>query len=197
MRASGKSVDLVLLKCLRCGTLVQAGEQEVAWVCAQCAQGLQLTVDGLGPLSVNWAAARPGLVSAQNRWLPFWVFTGAVRFNRREAFSGANQPDRLWSSQRRFYIPACPAALEQMQRLGADLTRKQTPLIAGPAAGPLANCTLFPDDARQAAEFVVLTIEADQKDKLRVVEFALDLGEPELWVLPFEEQGDLRPALAE
>jgi len=36
----------------------------------------------------------------------------------------------------------------------------------------------------QVVEFVVLTIEADRKDKLKTVEFRLDLGEPELWVLP-------------
>ena len=185
------SIELVLLKCVRCGTFVPAEEDEVAWVCAQCGQGLQLTPAGLSPLTVNWAAAQPG-AAREVRWLPFWVFTGTANFYRRESYGGQNQPDKLWNSPRRFYIPAFPAPLEQMETLGADLTRKQLALTAGPAIGLLKNCTLFPDDARHAAEFVVLTIEADRKDKLKNVEFTLDLNEPELWVLPFEGEAEVR-----
>ena len=178
------SVELVLLKCLRCGKGIPAAEEEVAWVCAQCGQGMQLTPDGLAPLEVNWAAPRPG--AAQIRWLPFWVFTGAVIFLRRETYNVLKSaPDRLWESPRRFYIPGFPTTLEQLGELGAELTRKQAALQAGPPVGELQNCTLFPDDARQAAEFVVLTIEAKQKDKLKGVDFRLDLGEPEMWVVPF------------
>jgi len=176
------SLELVLLKCLHCGTHVPAGEEEVAWVCAQCGQGMQLSSEGLAPLTVNWAVPWPG--AAQLRWLPFWVFTGTVTFLRRENYGGKSEPDKLWSGPRRFYVPAFPASLDQLETLGADLTRKQVALQSGPAVGELKDCTLFPDDARQAVEFVVLTIEADRKDKLKTVEFRLDLGEPELWVLP-------------
>jgi hypothetical protein len=180
------SIELVLLKCLRCGAHLPAGEEEVAWVCAQCGQGMQLTPDGLAPLTVQWAAARPGVQGAS--WLPFWVFGGTVHLARRETY-GVNLfgggPDRLWEARRRFYVPAFPAPLEQLETVGADLTRRQIPLNAGPPAGALKDCTLFPDDARQAAEFVVLTIEADRKDKLKTITFTLNLDEPELWVLPF------------
>lgn len=176
------SLELVLLKCLHCGTHVPAGEEEVAWVCAQCSQGMQLSSEGLAPLTVNWAAPRPG--AAQLRWLPFWVFTGTVTFLRRENYGGKSEPDKLWSGPRRFYVPAFPTSLDQLETLGADLTRKQITLKAGPAAGALKDCTLFPGDARQVVEFVVLTIEADRKDKLKTVEFRLELSEPELWVLP-------------
>ena len=178
------SIELVLLKCLRCSAHLPAGEEEVAWVCAQCGQGMQqLTEAGLAPLAVNWAAPRPGATDL--RWLPFWVFTGTVTFMRRENYGGRSEPDKLWSGPRRFYIPAFPAPLQQMETLGADLTKQQIPLRPGPPMGALQNCTLFPADARLAAEFVVLTIEADRKDKLKGVEFRLDLNEPEMWVLPF------------
>ena len=186
------SIELVMLKCLQCGRHLPSGEEEVAWVCAQCGQGMQLASDGLAPLTVNWAAARPGKV--QIRWLPFWVFTGTVNFIRRENYGGKSEPDKLWSAARRFYIPAFPASLDQLEALGADLTRKQIALKAGPAIGGLKDCTLFPDEARHAIEFVVLTIEAERKDKLKTVEFNLDLNEPELWVLPFIED---KPVLAE
>jgi hypothetical protein len=177
-----ESIALGLLKCPRCGALVPAQEEEVAWVCAQCSQGLQLAPAGLAPLSVNWAAARPG---GQLRWAPFWVFVGAVTFNRRESYHGSRPPERLWATPVRFYVPAFAAPLRQMADLGADLTRRQVRLTAGPAQGALTGCTLGLDDAAQAADFIVLTIEAAQSDKLKSVDFALKLSQPELWLLPF------------
>jgi hypothetical protein len=178
---------------MRCGTPVQAQEDEVAWVCSQCGQGLQLTSDGLAPLNVCWAAIRGDPRSY--RWVPFWVLSGLVHFQQRESYGGRRAPDRLWNGPCRFFVPAYPIGLEDMQRLGADLTRRQPQLQPGQPAGALAQCTLFPEDARQAAEFIVLTIEADQRDKLREVGFTLQLGEPELWLLPFTEQGGFRPAI--
>lgn len=179
------SVELVLLKCPRCRTPIRADEEEVAWVCSQCQQGLQLTSTGLALLTVNWAAAQPG--NSKIQWLPFWVFTGTVSFSRRETYSfgSGSQPDKLWSAPRRFYIPAFPLAIEQLQTLGADLTRRQVPLKSSQVVGTLTQCSLAPEDARQAAEFVVLTIEAAHSDKLKAVDFTLNLNEPELWVLPF------------
>jgi hypothetical protein len=184
------SVELSLLKCLRCSTFVPAQEDEVAWVCAQCGQGLQLTETGLAALAVNWAAARPG--AAQLRWLPFWVFTGAVSFARRESYSGSRPPERLWNGPCRFYVPAFAMPLQPMQDLGAELTRRQIPLKAGPSQGALTGCTFHLDDARQAVEFIVLTIEAAQSDKLRAVDFSLKLEAPELWVLPFISETQAR-----
>jgi hypothetical protein len=177
------SIELSLLKCLRCGALVPAQEDEVAWVCAQCGQGLQLAPAGLAPLSVNWAAGRAG--AARLRWEPFWVFVGAVAFSHRESYQGSRPPEKLWGAPVRFYIPAFTTALPQMQALGADLTRRQIRLTAGPAQGALAGCTLTLDDASQAADFIVLTIEAAQSDKLKSVDFSLELNQPELWMLPF------------
>jgi len=223
------SVELVPLKCVRCGTFVQAAADEVAWVCHQCGQGLLLDEAGLAPLAVHWPAPQgprlleryagtpegavstprsnsPGALAGPSglrdgqqagslRWLPFWAFTGSVHFAVRQSYSGSRKPDKLWNAPRRFFIPAFPYPLEDMQQLGATLTRQQPALQPGPAAAPLSRCTLFPADARQAVEFIVLTIEADQKDKLRQVSFTLELSEPELWVLPFTEQGGLRLAV--
>jgi hypothetical protein len=34
-------------------------------------------------------------------------------------------------------------------------------------------------------EFVVVSIEAARKDKLRSIQFSLDVAQPVLWLLPF------------
>src|SRR5512135_1929135 len=127
------SIELGLLKCSRCGALVPAQEDEMAWVCAQCGQGLQLALDGLAPLTVQWAAGRAGVTSL--RWAPFWVFVGTVTFSSRESYSGSRPPEKLWGPPVRFFVPAFAATLRQMQELGADLTRRQIKLAAGPAQG--------------------------------------------------------------
>ncbi len=182
------SVELVLLKCPQCSTPVPAEEDEVAWVCATCGLGLQLTEAGLAPLTVHWSAGR----TPQAAWLPFWVFTGTVRFSARESYSGRADADSLWAQPRSFYVPAFVVTLPQLEALGGELTRRQLPLHEGPAAGLVKQCTLLPEDARRAAEFIVTTLEADRKDILRNLSFTLDLGQPELWMLPFEGGSDVR-----
>jgi len=176
------SVTLNLLKCPQCSTPVPAEEDEVAWVCATCGSGLQLGEAGLAPVAVHWAAAPAGKRADSGR--PFWVFTGTAHFSNRLSFSGQAAPEALWNQAVRFFVPAYVCPLPQLQSLGADLTRRQPVLQAGPA-GALKGCTFLPEDAERAAEFVALSIEAARTDKLRLVEFSLQLAAPELWVLPF------------
>lgn len=185
---------LFALECVSCHYALTAGEQEVAWTCPQCGKGTQLTGDGLAAVTVNWCLARPGAPSA--RWLPFWVFSGRVVFGRRETFSGNEPPNTLWGAAVRFYIPAFSTSVDMLEALGAALTRKQPAFLAGPAAGQLADCSLLPEDAVTAAEFVVLTIEAERRDMLRRIEFQIhNKTAPELWVLPFAGEPALETLL--
>lgn len=182
------SVELVLLKCPQCSTPIPAEEDEVAWVCAICGLGLQLTDDGLRPLAVNWSARRAG----RPEWLPFWILTGTAAFGIRESYGGQAKQNPLWTGPRRFYVPAYTADLTEIETLGSELTRNQLPLEPGPPAGLLQHCTLLPEDARRAAEFIVATIEADRKDKVRNMSFTLNVGGAELWMLPFEGGREVR-----
>ncbi|MEK7323719.1 MAG: hypothetical protein AAB217_00515 [Chloroflexota bacterium] len=185
------TVELAPLKCVKCETMIQANEEEVAWTCPQCGQGNLLAPTGLAPLPVHWCVSRPG--QTQLKWLPFWVFTAVVNVSSRQTYGGNDQPDKLWREPRRFYIPAFTASLEQMEKLGADLTKAQPALTTGLVAGSLADCTLPPEDAISAAEFVVITIEADRRDKLREIHFAINTqNDPELWLLPFNGEPSLQ-----
>ncbi len=183
--AASASVQLVRLTCVKCNTPLPAEETDIAWVCANCEQGMLLTPTGLAPITVRWAAAKSG--AANLRWLPFWSFTGAVRFNQRLNFGGRSEADALWQQPQRFFVPAYPCSLPDLQAMGAALLKRRLNPTPGPtpAGGQLAHCTLFPADAKQAAEFVVLTIEAERKDKLKKIEFTIEATEPELWLLPF------------
>lgn len=182
------SVELILLKCPQCSTPVPAEDEEVAWVCATCGLGLQLTAQGLAPLTVQWSARRvAGAV-----WLPFWVLTGSANFHIRESYDGRAKQNPLWATPRRFYVPAYTASLHEIEVMGSELTRAQLPLEPGPPAGLLQHCTLLPEDAHRAAEFIVITIEADRNDKVRNLSFTLNLGAAELWLLAFEGGREFR-----
>ena len=53
-----RSVELIPLNCVRCGTPLPAEPDEAAWVCAQCGQGMILDPNaGLLSLQVNYSAA--------------------------------------------------------------------------------------------------------------------------------------------
>jgi hypothetical protein len=173
------SVELVLLKCIQCSTPVPAEEDEVAWVCATCGRGLLLTETELVPLGVNWAAGR-GQSGQPGR--PVWVFSGTVEIARRESYSGRGGADELWRNPVRLFVPAYTCPLQELEDVGARLTRQQPALTPGPA-GSLAGCTLLPAEARQVAEFIVLTIEAERNDKLKTIDIRLNVGAPELWVM--------------
>lgn len=180
--AANTSVQLVPMTCIKCATPLRAEEAEIAWTCEKCEQGMLLTANGLAPLTVRWAATAG---TTGIKWWPFWSFTGTVRFARRDSFGGRSEPDKLWGDPQQFFIPAYAASLQALETIGAELLKKRLRPAPGPAAGPLPACAFFPEDARHAAEFVVLTIEADRKDKLKSVEFTIQASEPELWVLPF------------
>lgn len=180
--AAETSVRLVPMTCLQCATPLRAEEDEIAWTCDKCAQGMLLTPTGLAPLTVKWAAApaTPGL-----KWWPFWSFTGTVRFARRDSFGGRSEPDKLWNEPQVFFVPAYAASLQELETIGAELLKKRLRPTAGAAAGRLPPVAVFPHDASRAAEFVVLNVEADRRDKLKSVEFTIQATEPELWILPF------------
>jgi len=99
-------VELVPLRCLRCDTPVPAEPDEVAWLCAQCGQGLLLDeAKGLAALEIQTAAGIPP--GALGR--PFWVASGQVRLQREthEGFIGrrTGQAERFWAEPRRFFVP--------------------------------------------------------------------------------------------
>jgi hypothetical protein len=189
-----QGVELVPLQCVRCSTPVRATPDEVAWVCANCGQGLLLDGEsGLRALEVKYAAVaqQAGLI-----WRPFWVTEGRVTFQARETYGHDRGPDEIWGAPQMFVLPAFECSLEEAGAWGVAFLRQPPRLVEGPA-GLLEGVTVDPQAARALAEFVVLTVEAERRDQLRKVAFDLDLVPPVLWAMPFtNESGTLRLALA-
>jgi len=174
-------VSLVPLVCPQCATAVPAGLEERAWVCAQCGIGLVLDESqGLVPLTVHYSAQ----VKHGDIGKPFWTALGSLRLQR-EKFSGNKDRDaeRFWSQPRRFFVPAFECPLETQLSLGNQMLLQPPDLKEGPAAA-YEPVTIGREDVKALAEFIAMTIEAGRDDKLKEVRFALDLAEPELWILP-------------
>ena len=178
-----KPIELVPLVCPQCSTPVPAEIDEVAWVCAQCGQGLALDqAEGIKSLRVNYHEGIP----ANTPGHPYWVTAGQVKMERSTYGSkgdGERASQEFWSEPRRFYVPAYKASLETLLAQATGLLRNPPVLHHGPAA-PFKSVTMPVEDVRPAVEFIVMAIEAERPDKIKRIEFSLELSEPFLWILP-------------
>ena len=177
-----KLIELVPLVCTRCQTPVPAQTDEVAWVCSQCGQGLLLSEEkGTIPLAVNFSAGIPPGKPGH----PFWVVTGQVSLQRR-IFGGGDQTQdaqQFWQSPRRFFVPAFTIQLDPLIETGTRLLQQPPALQPGSPAAFLP-VTLHPEDVKPMVEFIIIGIEASRRDKIKEIQFNLNLSAPELWILP-------------
>jgi len=175
-------VQLIPLVCVKCQTRLPAEPGEVAWVCGQCGQGLQLdTGKGLIPLEVNYTT---GIVP-NTPGKPFWVTEGKVTFASRQTYSGNEDREahNFWAQPRQFFVPAFNNTLEALLDLGSRFLQQPPSLQPGPASR-FEPVTLALEDVKPLAEFIVMALEAGRKDKLKEIQFSLELSSPVLWVLP-------------
>lgn len=178
-----KPVELIPLICPRCSTPLPAESDEVAWVCSQCGEGWSLEEErGLAPLRVEFAAGIPPNTSGK----PYWMVEGQVSLQR-QAFGFSqkqgSEAEVFWRQPRRFLIPAYSCTLEELLEQGTRMLL-QPPALQPGSPARFEPVTLAPDDLQATAEFIVMAIEANRKDKLKQVEFNLRQSSPVLWVLP-------------
>jgi hypothetical protein len=176
-------IKLIPLKCVRCETPVPAQPDEVAWMCAQCGQGLLLDEErGLAALKVHFAAGS----TTKGQGNPYWVTDGLVTLQR-ETYSTfgkkAEEARQFWSQPRRFFIPAFTCPLDLLISLGTGLLLRP-PELQPATPIPFTPVTLHPQDVSALIDFIVVAIEAERTDKVKQVRFSTQLGSPSLWILP-------------
>jgi hypothetical protein len=174
-------VELVALNCIRCGNPIPAETEEVAWACEQCDQGQQLGDDGLQPLQIHYAQEIPPNQTGK----PFWVCEGRVTLQR-DTYGRAkseNEARQFWAQPRKFVIPAFPYPVEEFSNDGVRWLQNPPKLAPGSAVS-FESVTVPVEDVRVWAEFLVMALEAARKDKVKTIQFQLELTEPQLWILP-------------
>lgn len=174
-------VTLVPLACPRCSTPVPARPEEMAYVCANCGQGMALHLEaGLQTLEVFYHTG----VAPNQIGRPFWVAEGRVQVDR-EMYSGNKdrQAKKFWGRSRLFFVPAYTLPLENLLEIGAKMVERPPKLVSGPVCR-FMTVSLPRADMTAVAEFIVMEIEADRRDKLKEVHLQVALGETVLWILP-------------
>jgi hypothetical protein len=174
-------VELIPLNCLRCGTPIPAEIDEFAWACAQCEQGQQLGDQGLIPLEIHYSQTIADNLTGN----PFWVCEGRVTIRRDTYGRAKSEKDaqKFWSQPRKFIIPAFSYPVDQFAKNGIRWLQKTPTMNAGPVVR-FAPVTVAVDDVTVWAEFLVVALEAERKDKVKKLDFELALGNPALWILP-------------
>jgi hypothetical protein len=92
----------------------------------------------------------------------------------------------MWDYPRALYVPAWEMSLHTAQNVGSRLIQQQPELqeIQPPEGATFTSATVTPGDARKLLEFIILAIEARRKDWLKNLQFELEIGEPEMIILP-------------
>lgn len=175
-------VELIPLKCIRCGTPISAEVDEVAWVCVQCGEGQQIGDNGLETLEIQYSQE----IQPPKKGRPFWVSKGIV-YLERQTYSGLGKKTRdsesFWNNPRKFFIPAFSYPIDEFTRVGVQWLRTPPTLTSGPSVD-FEPVTVTSDDLQAWAEFLVMAVEAERTDKVKSVQFELQLDEPQLWILP-------------
>ena len=90
---------------------------------------------------------------------------------------------RFWEQPRRFIIPAFPYPVDEFARKGVQWLQNPPVLQPGPVVD-FDPVVVAAEDVSAWAEFLVMALEAERKDKVKKVAFRLELEEPLLWILP-------------
>ncbi|MBL8096943.1 MAG: hypothetical protein JNL73_22390 [Anaerolineales bacterium] len=178
---------LIPLTCPTCHAGLDGESEQVVFVCPQCAAGWMLDDAPGAPvrlraLTIRYAPELRG--SALGR--PFWVAGGQVQVGRRDVHGRGSQERQAveqWATPRRFFVPAFKCDLNSAIDFGRRLLSEGPRPPAGSAA-PFVPAVVPARDLHGLAEFVIVSLEAERGDNLKTLRFALELGEPELWILP-------------
>jgi hypothetical protein len=174
-------IRLIALQCPRCSTSVPAQVDEVAWVCAQCGQGMLLSDEqGVLPLDVFFSAG----IQPTQKGAPFWVARGAVNLLSRQTYKGNSSKEmaEFWSVPRLFYVPAYRLPVEEMVAAGIKLLRQPVRMEPGSPAA-FHPVVVDPGDVHAIAEFIVMSVEAERKDALKELKVEIKLDPAQLWIL--------------
>jgi hypothetical protein len=178
-----QSPDVVVLRCVNCGTAVSINDTGLDTIAIQFAT----------PATENFDA-----------WVPLWLFNGRVNIQSRQT-QGSNKQakqdaEQLWGHPRRLYVPAWDIPTEAACQIGGNLVQRQPTFqqATPPDKATLIETILTPEDALKLLEFVVFNVEAARKDWLKDLQFTIEAAAPQLWAIPAQKEGNawrLQPLL--
>ncbi len=177
-------------------------DQDVIYYCTHCSAGLVLKYNRIRKVSLRFAA--PKIQHTEKiRYLPFWVFPTKGLLFSRETHSAqrsgslrkkqvfAEDCDRRFDRkaigkfETEFFVPAFNVTA--MIKLGAVFSAKRHE-ISETTGSRLLGGVISEEEAREIADLIYIFIEAAKSDWLKEIDFSLDLGDPKVVAMPFEEK---------
>lgn len=186
---------LVALKCEKCGSLLDADQNDVVYYCNNCDTGYELIneMDELAPAEVDFALPA-NVLDAEVIYYPFWVFDTDIKISSRDASGTSSVSGELFkkkqndgdvtNSVKKFYVPAFDTSLENIKQLGLGFTRQQ-PDYETVKKDKIRGCIYSSKDAEKIAEFIFLSLEAEKPDMIRSISYDLGLSSPKIVGMPF------------
>lgn len=193
---------VVQVKCPQCNSAITMKQKDTLFYCTQC-NTIHIRENGVEKLDYEIADFNP---SAQgDRWyVPFWrVYASFVVLSKRveggtafKLFSwlkGSSDSGNMF-----IYIPAPELDTATFRRLATMLTsnppRYSTRLNFGNVNR--VSAALSRKEAAELADFVVVTMEAEQPGVLQSLDYKLTVNDTKLVYLPFiKTSAGLQPAL--
>lgn len=193
--ASG--LRLVTLKCEKCGSLLNAGPEDVVYYCNNCDTGYELIgdKDELVPVNIDFAVPSPAR-DGEIIYYPFWVFDANIEISSRDTSGNLGSAigflkKVLGKDDRpieKFYVPAFDTSIDNIKKLGLEFTKHQ-PDFDTVKKDRITGTRCSSEDAEKLADFIFLSLEAEKPDMMRQITYDLGLSGKKVVGIPFYRSG--------
>lgn len=195
-------MNVIQVKCPQCNSPITSKVKDKIFVCAQC-NSVHIRDGGVEKLDVEIAEFGPS-AQGERTYMPFWrVYAsvvvrsksveGGTLFKLASFLKGGSDTGSMF-----IYIPAADLDTANFKRMAVQYTsnppRYPTRLNFGNTARLPA--VLSKQEANELADFVVVTMEAEQPGVLQRLDYSLTVNDTKLVYMPFVKTAQgLMPAL--
>lgn len=186
---------VIAIRCPSCDQPIHGKSGDRAFYCANCNT---VHVREPAPQKIDYEIGSFGPGGDGNRvYVPFWRLYGTVTIQHEQVSGGHVFRLQNWlsggsrSGNLFIYVPAGPLPPDMVRNWGIALTERhpQYDLKMDFGDVPRLPVTLTRQEAGELADFIVLTMEAQQPGTLQQLSYTLEINTSKLVYLPFYERG--------
>ena len=195
-------MKVIQVKCPLCNSPIQQKQKDKIFFCTQC-NSTHVRNGGIEKLDVEIAEFSSS-VQGERAYAPFWRVYATFIVRSKSVEGGSLFKLTQWikggsdSGNMFIYIPATELDPASFRRMATSLTMNppKYPTRLNFGNVPRLPAVLTKKEASELADFVVVTIEAEQPGVLQRLDYTLTVNDTKLVYLPFVKTAQgLMPAL--
>jgi len=196
-------MKVIQVKCPKCNTPISMKQRDKFFICSQC-NTLHVRDDG-APEIVNYEIAEFRMSATGNGvYVPFWRFGVTFTIHSERIEGGAISRLVAWAKNipkggyLYIYVPAAEFDPATFKGLAISLTLNPPAYTTRFNFGGIKNmpAVMTRSEATEMADFIVVTLEAEQPGILQQLDYTLALNEAKIVYLPFMQgAGGLTPGM--